>query len=106
MAYSFPDEETLAKYLAILDWVLIDARYMGHESPDKLEALIDAAHNIPHLLCRWPEAKESLIIESLRGYEEQYCSGGARYTGILDTGPSDKFRMGLWHNWNEDIGKH
>jgi hypothetical protein len=52
MKYTFPDEETLAKYLAMLRDVIVYARFRAYEHDQELADLLDAVENVPDLLCR------------------------------------------------------
>jgi hypothetical protein len=54
MSYEFPDAETLGRYQALLMEVLIHARALAwSKAPhDQIADLMDAAHNLPDLLCR------------------------------------------------------
>jgi hypothetical protein len=59
MASTFPDGETLVRYLALLQTVFVRARLRAYETDPQLAELLDAVHNIPDLLCRWSDMNES-----------------------------------------------
>ena len=52
--------------------------YEGHahglspEQSDQLAALMDAVHNIPHLVLEWETCNESLLVGMLRHYDERW----------------------------------
>lgn len=58
--YSFPSEDVLAKYLALLARVLVDARFRAGQLDPQLADLLGSIHNVPDLLARWPEARDPL----------------------------------------------
>jgi hypothetical protein len=93
MKYSFPDEETLAKYLAMLRDVIVYARSRAYEHDKQTAALLDAVENVPDLLCRWPEMKESIVLGELEAYETTYCGGADRFSGILRRGPKPDWQL-------------
>src|ERR1700742_4112877 len=93
MRYSIPEEETLARYLALLERVLIIARFRAFEVDKQTAELLDAIHNIPDLLCRWPEMQESWVYEDLRKYEVKYCNGSTPFTNILKNGPGENWQQ-------------
>jgi len=100
MSYSFPDEETLAKYLTVLGRVLAQARRSAHSSDPQMEQLLDAVHNIPDLLCRWDETRESWVIAELEAYEARYCRGADPFSGVLKRGVDP----GANQVWRDDRG--
>ena len=51
MKYSFPDEDTLGKYLAMLREVIVYARFRAYEHDKQMAELLDAVENVPDLLC-------------------------------------------------------
>lgn len=93
MEYSFPDQETLAKYLAMLREVIVQARSRAYEHDKQTAALLDAVENVPDLLCRWSEMRESIILGELEAYEVKYCNGADRFSGILKRGPSPGWQL-------------
>ena len=95
MKYSFPDEETLAKYLAMLRDVIVQARSRAYEHDKQMAELLDAVENVPDLLCRWPDMKESTVVGELEAYEAKYCHGADRFSGILKRGPRSDWQL-VW----------
>src|SRR5687768_6382189 len=95
--YSFPNPDVLAKYLALLSRVLVDARFRAGQLDPQLAQLLDSVHNLPDLLARWPDAKEEWIEDDLRKFEERYLSGGDPYTSILRDGPRPGWQL-RWTN--------
>jgi len=74
----------LAACLEVLYRAAIDARmlgYEGHESGlapqrcDQLAALMDAVHEIPHLLGDWDRCDESLLRGILDFYDQRWTAG-------------------------------
>ena len=64
--YSFPDDMTLAKYLALLRAVILEARAAAYLGNSELAAeLMDAIENVPDLLTRWPDMEESVVWSQL-----------------------------------------
>ena len=92
MSHSFPAQDTMVKYLALLSKVLITAR---HRASDKQIELLDAVHNLPDLLCRWPDMNESWVLADLEAYEAKYCEGTDPFTGILKRGPDPDWQL-VW----------
>jgi hypothetical protein len=82
----FPDDETLVRYLAVLEDVLVDARFRTYSSDLQVAALLDAVHNLPNLLTRWSEAKPEYILSDLQEYEKTYLGRDPRYTRTLREG--------------------
>ena len=72
MQYDLPDEETLAKYMALLQRVLITAK---NSTDPEVAELAYAVHNLPDLLLRWPDMDERNQAESLRRFEARYPDG-------------------------------
>jgi hypothetical protein len=93
MAYEFPDEDTLAKYLCMLREVLLAARYA--EQP-LVEQLMDAVENVPDLLARWPHMDEALVFGQLEDIERKYPDLAGRFTTILREGPPPSWQL----KWN------
>lgn len=95
MKYNFPDEETLAKYLAMLRDVIVQARFRAYEHDKQAAELLDAIENVPDLLCRWNDMNESIVIHDLERYEAKYCNGAERFSGILKQGPKPDWQL-VW----------
>jgi hypothetical protein len=81
---SLPPAPELAACLEVLYRATIEARMLGYEghahglSPqqsDQLAALMDAVHNIPHLVLDWEQCNESLLVGLLRDYDERWGGG-------------------------------
>ena len=100
MKYTFPDEETLARYLAMLREVIVQVRCRAYEHDRQTADLLDAVENVPDLLCRWPEMKESIILGELEAYETKYLGGAERYSGILKRGPRPDWQL-KWKSKDE-----
>jgi hypothetical protein len=81
-----PDQETLIRFLAVLENVIIDARFRAYSVDPQLVALLDAVHNLPNLLTRSTEAKPEYIAGDLEHFEKTFLNGVPRYTGILRDG--------------------
>jgi len=93
MKYSFPDEETRAKYLAMLRDVIVQARSRAYEHDQQAAELLDAVENVLDLLCRWPDLKESIVLGGLEAYEAEYCGGVDRFSGILKRGARPDWQL-------------
>jgi hypothetical protein len=95
MSYEFPDAETLVRYQALLMAVLIEARALAWSkaSHDQIADLMDAVHNIPDLLCRWPDMDQEAVLKDLLWYEQQYCARQPRFTRILREGPRKGWQL-------------
>src|SRR5215217_8875124 len=100
MNYSFPDEETLAKYLAMLRDVIVQARFRAYQHDKQTAELLDAVENVPDLLCRWPDMKEAIVLGELEAYEAKYCNGVDRFSGILKRGPGPDWQL-VWGSKDE-----
>ena len=87
--YEFPDEETLARYLAMLRAVIVCARFRAYERDPRMAELLDAVENVPELLARWSDMDTSIVEGQLEEYERKYMAGQPRYSGILRDGPGD-----------------
>ena len=97
MKYSFPNDDTLIKYLALLHEAISDARARAHYSEPRLAALLYAIENVPDLLCRWPETREEIMAD-LAAYEREYLEGTHKYTRILTEGPREDWQLKWdWH---------
>ena len=103
MEHTFPDEETLVKYLALLREVILEARFRAYEHDGQAARLLDAVENVPDLLCRWPDMKESIVAGQLEEYEARYCGGAARFSGILKRGPRPGWQT-VWRAEDENEG--
>jgi hypothetical protein len=101
MKYSFPDEETLAKYLAMLRDVIVMVRSRAYEHDKQMAELLDAVENVPDLLCRWPDMKESIVLGELEAYEAKYCNGADWFSGILKRGPRPGWQL-VWKSKDEN----
>ena len=103
MKYSFPDEETLVKYLAMLRDVIVQARSRAYERDKQTADLLDAVENVPDLLSRWPDMKESIVLGALEAYEAKYCNGADRFSGILKRGPRSDWQL-VWKPGDGNAG--
>jgi hypothetical protein len=90
MAYEFPDEATLVKYLAVLRDVLVIAK---NSTDPQVAELAYAVHNVPDLLARWPDMKEQEVHYLLRRWEERYINGATIFTSTLENGPGDNWQL-------------
>lgn len=100
MTYSYPDEETLARYLCLLSKVLIHARRRAYETDKQMAELLDAVHNVPDLLARWPEMKEEWVLSGLEKYEAKYCGGKEPFSGVLKGGAEPHWQL----RWGSNEG--
>jgi hypothetical protein len=83
MSYELPDEAMLAKYMHLLQAVLIAIR----SSPDREASdLAYAVHNLPDLLMRWSDLDEDSQAEALRQIEAKHPRWKGHFTGILERG--------------------
>lgn len=80
MKYELPDEETLAKYMHLLQAVLLAIR---NAPQAEASALADAVHNLPDLLLRWPDFDQENQAANFRRIEETY----PRWRGPLHAHP-------------------
>jgi hypothetical protein len=99
MSYKFPNEETLVKYLALLEKIIVLARFNAYKSDPKMAQLLDAVHNVPDLLCRWQDMNESYVLSDLEKYEAKYCEGSHPFSEILRKGVSQDWQL-EWKNKN------
>lgn len=83
----------MAKYLALLRAVLVEARYEAYGPCPRVAQLLDAVENVPDLLARWPDMEEELVVIDLRSYEKRYLDGAPRFTGILARGPHEGWQL-------------
>ena len=93
MKYVLPDEDTLAKYLAMLRAVLVQARLKAYSTDSQIAQLLDAVENVPDLLCRWPDMKEQIILEDLKSYEKKYLNGNEYFSGIIKNGAPENWQL-------------
>ena len=98
MSYTFPDEETLVRYLCLLSKVLTFARHRAYQTDKKLAEMLDAVHNIPDLLARWQDMKEEWVLGDLEAYEAKYCGDGSPLSGILKNGVEPHWQL----RWQTD----
>lgn len=78
-----PDEATLAKYMHLMQEVLLAIR----GSPDREAAdLAYAIHNLPDLLMRWPDLNEKAQAGAMRRFESLHPRWAGHFTGILEGG--------------------
>jgi hypothetical protein len=83
MKYELPDEATLAKYMHLLQAVLIAIR----TCPDREASdLADAVHNLPDLLMRSSDLNEDWQADALRDIEAKHPRWKGHFTGILERG--------------------
>jgi hypothetical protein len=92
--YEFPDEETLARYLAMLRKVIVCARYRAYARDPQLAELLDAVENVPELLARYSEMDTAMVEGQLADYERKYLEGQPRYSAVLRDGPGPS-----WPHW-------
>ncbi len=91
--YEFPDEKTLARYLAMLRYVIVHARARAYEIDPETTCLLNAVENVPDLLTRWSDMNEDLVIAGLRAFERKYLAGGDRFSKILIEGPAENWQL-------------
>ena len=90
---SFLTMQRSARYLSLLARIQIDARFRAHESDPQLAELLDAIHNLPDLLSRWPDAKEEWIAEAIEGYERKYGLTGRPYSMIIENDSQSDWQL-------------
>lgn len=91
--YLFPDNETLARYLAMLRDVLVDVRFRAYEHDPQATELLDAVENVPDLLARWLDMNTEIVEGQLAEYEAKYLGGEPRYTGTLRNRPRPNWQL-------------
>lgn len=78
-------ENNLRACLAVLYRACVHARLLGHEGAihglsrarsELLADLMDATHNLPNLVTRWPECDESLIRSMLHDFDTRWPTSG------------------------------
>jgi hypothetical protein len=90
VAYELPDEVTLAKYMHLLQMVLLSIR----NAPEREgQDLAYAVHNLPDLLMRWSDLREQSVMSALRRFEAQYPAWKGRFTGILERGAPEGWQL-------------
>lgn len=92
-SYEFPDEETLARYLAMLRRVLVDCRLRAYERDPQMAELLDAVENVPDLLARWSDMDPSILMGDLTAYERKHHAGAPLYSAILENGPPPNWQL-------------
>lgn len=91
--YQYPPAEVLARYLAMLRDVLVDARARAYQHDPQVAELLDAVENVPDLLARWPDMNTAIVEGQLEEYERRYLEGGRRYTSTLRDGPRPGWQL-------------
>lgn len=85
-----PDSK-LRACLAVLRSACLHARLLGYEgqatglTPDRAELLaelMDAVHNLPELVARWPSCNERLLRDMLSAFDAKWSDAGI---GLLAT---------------------
>ena len=75
-------EPSLRACLAVLQYACLHARLLGYEGESHglpprraqlLADLMDAVHNLPQLILRWPECNEALLRGMLAGFDEKWA---------------------------------
>src|SRR5262245_44139372 len=102
MSYTYPDRETLGRYLCLLSKVLIHARRRASGSDKQMAELLDAVHNVPDLLARWPDMQEEWVLAELEKYEAKYCGGNHPFSGILKYGVESSWQF-KWGPTEDDV---
>jgi hypothetical protein len=82
---TFPPPHELAAYLEFIDRVIINARVMGWQNAphEHIADLMDAVHNLPYYLSRWPEFDRDVFRVFLKGYDAKWPAG-IRLLNVLD----------------------
>ncbi len=93
MSDELADTETLVRYLAMLSDVLIEARFLAYESAPRVAELLDAVHNVPDLLTRWPDMRPEWVEADLTTYEAKYLGGEPQFTRTLRDGPRPNWQL-------------
>jgi hypothetical protein len=83
MTYELPDKATLAKYMHLLQSVLLAAR---SSSDPEVADLAYAVHNLPDLLLRWKDMDEQSQHGALRRFEKQHPRWAGHFTKTLEAG--------------------
>ena len=90
MKYELPDEATLAKYMHLLQTVLLAAR--GSSDPEVAD-LAHAVHNLPDLLLRWRDMDEPSQYGALRRCEALHPRWAGHFTKILESGAPPDWQL-------------
>jgi hypothetical protein len=90
MKYELPDEATLAKYMHLLQTVLLAAR--GSTDPQVAE-LAYSVHNVPDLLLRWRDMDEPSQYGALRRFEAHHPRWAGHFTKILEAGAPPDWQL-------------
>ena len=86
-------EADLRACLAVLYRACIHARLLGYEggqgglSADRsrlLTDLMDAVHNIPDLLTRWPSCNQDLLRDTLADFDAKWSISGIQLLPVYD----------------------
>lgn len=93
MRYQLPDEETLGKYMYMLRQVLVQARFRAYSKDPQLADLLDAVENVPDLLLRWPDMKESIVLEDLHRVETAFPEWKGCFTRALEEGAPEDWQL-------------
>ena len=93
MSYTYPDGESLARYLCLLSKVLIHARHRAYAMDKQMAELLDAVHNVPDLLARWTDMKEEWVLADLEKYEAKYCGGSRPFSAVLKDGVDPSWQL-------------
>jgi hypothetical protein len=74
----FPPPSTLEGYLTFLYRVTLYARIMGwdHAPHDQIADLMDAVHNLPHLLSHWDQFDQVTFRQFLVSYDAKWHREG------------------------------
>jgi len=91
--YTLPDNATLAKYMYLLFRVIITARARTYDSDPALAQLLDAVHNLPDLLLRWPDMNESFVAADLEGFERDHPGFRGAFSTILKDGAPPRWQL-------------
>ena len=94
---AFAHESAMRAALAVLHRAILAARMLGYEGSShglsaekssQLADLMDAVHNIPHLLTTWETCDESLLVSMLKTYDEKWGAALAKeYARVLASRP-------------------
>lgn len=84
---AFAPEPFRTACLEVIYWATLEAPGLawGKKDPDRIAALMDAVHNIPHLLKNWERCDQKLLRDFLLDYDNKWCNDdGIRLTSVYD----------------------
>lgn len=96
--HPIPDHK-LRACLTVLRSACVYARLLGYEGQrtglqperaDLLADLMDAVHNLPDLVARWPSCNEDLLRDMLSAFDQKWSSAGLGLLATYDQHAGEK----------------